>query len=223
MPKYLLQARGFDLKATGSFAMLPLLCMAVGVATGGIFSDAMVRRHGLRWGRRIPGLIGLPLAALLLFVAIRTAHAPTAAWLIAFAAGSATLGVAPAWAACLDIGGQHAGVVTGAMNTFGNLGGTALPLYGLLPQVVGFVEHRPSDCGGRLPVRRPVLARHRRRRAHPRHELNYFPRTRQASTPQSPKPSALAVPCSARIHGRSSHGNGAKNARVAYRPASSMP
>ena len=44
------------------------------------------------------------------------------------AAGLATFGVAPGWAACLDIGGQHAGVVTGAMNTFGNLGGTAMPL-----------------------------------------------------------------------------------------------
>lgn len=128
MPKYLLQARGFDLKATGWFAMLPLLCMSAGVATGGFVSDALVRRLGLRWGRRIPGLIGLPLAALLLFVSIKTADATTAAWLIAFAAGSATLGVAPAWAACLDIGGRHAGVVTGAMNTFGNLGGTAMPL-----------------------------------------------------------------------------------------------
>jgi hypothetical protein len=40
------------------------------------------------------------------------------------AAGFASLGVAPAWAVCLEIGGKHAGLVTGAMNTFGNLGGT---------------------------------------------------------------------------------------------------
>src|SRR5439155_1691989 len=39
--------------------------------------------------------------------------------------------VAPAWAVCLEIGGPHAGVVSGAMNTFGNLGGT------LSPTVVG--------------------------------------------------------------------------------------
>lgn len=128
MPKYLLKARGFDLKATGWFAMLPLLCMAIGVALAGRLSDRLVARFGRRWGRRIPGLIGLPLAAVLLLVAITTDDARASAYLFAAGAGLATFGVAPAWAACLDIGGQHAGVVTGAMNTFGNLGGTVMPL-----------------------------------------------------------------------------------------------
>jgi MFS family permease len=128
MPKYLLIARGFDLKTAGWLAMLPLLCMAAGVAAGGFASDALVRRVGRRWGRRIPGLIGLPLAAGLTLVAIMTGEATTSAYLFALAAGLATLGVAPGWAACLDIGGHHAGVITGTMNTFGNLGGTAMPL-----------------------------------------------------------------------------------------------
>lgn len=128
MPKYLLKARGFDLKTTGWLAMLPLLCMAAGVATAGWASDRLLRRLGRRWGRRLPGLVGLPLASVLLVAAILTPNAKTSAFLFAAAAGLATFGVAPAWAACLDIGGQHAGVVTGAMNTFGNLGGTAMPL-----------------------------------------------------------------------------------------------
>lgn len=128
LPKYLLEARGFDLKTTGQLAMLPLLCMAVGVATGGFASDALVRRIGRRWGRRIPGLIGMPVAAVLTVAAVQTGDPRMSAYLFAVAAGLATFGVAPGWAACLDIGGQHAGVVTGTMNTFGNLGGTAMPL-----------------------------------------------------------------------------------------------
>ena len=128
MPKYLLKARGFDLKTAGWLAMLPLLCMAAGVALAGWCSDGLVRRVGLRWGRRLPGIIGLPLAAALLLAAILARDAKMSAYLFAVAAGLATFGVAPAWAACLDIGGGHAGVVTGAMNTFGNLGGTAMPL-----------------------------------------------------------------------------------------------
>jgi len=44
--------------------------------------------------------------------------------------------MAPAWTACLAIGGRHAGVVGGAMNTFGNLRGAASPL------VVGFTLER---------------------------------------------------------------------------------
>lgn len=128
LPKYLLKARGFDLETAGWLAMLPLLCMAAGVAAAGWLSDGLVRRLGLRWGRRAPGIIGLPLAAVLLVIAILTPEAKTSAYLFALAAGLATFGVAPAWAACLDIGGQHAGVVTGTMNTFGNLGGAAMPL-----------------------------------------------------------------------------------------------
>ena len=58
------------------------------------------------------------------------------AFLLAAAAGLAALGVAPAWAVCLEIGGAHAGVVSGAMNTFGNLGGA------LSPMVVGVCLQR---------------------------------------------------------------------------------
>ncbi|MFZ1082282.1 MAG: MFS transporter [Candidatus Kryptoniota bacterium] len=128
MPKYLLSARGFDLKTVGWLAMLPLLCMAAGVALAGWTSDHLVSRVGLRWGRRIPGLVGLPLAAILLAVAIETTDGKTSAFLFAAAAGLATFGVAPGWAACLDLGGSHAGVVTGMMNTFGNLGGAVGPM-----------------------------------------------------------------------------------------------
>jgi sugar phosphate permease len=128
MPKYLLKARGFDLKTTGWLAMLPLLCMAAGVAGGGWVSDRLIRRVGRRWGRRIPGLIGLPLAAVLLVTAVTAKDAKTSAFLFAAAAGLATFGVAAGWATCLDIGGHHAGVITGTMNTFGNLGGTTMPL-----------------------------------------------------------------------------------------------
>jgi ACS family glucarate transporter-like MFS transporter len=73
-------------------------------------------------------LIGLPLAALAVVGALATASSVGAALLLAAAAGLAALGVSPGWAVCLDIGGRHAGVVTGAMNTFGNLGGTLSPI-----------------------------------------------------------------------------------------------
>jgi nitrate/nitrite transporter NarK len=48
--------------------------------------------------------------------------------LLALAAGLGAAGVAPAWAVCLDVGGAHAGVISGAMNMFGNLGGTLCPI-----------------------------------------------------------------------------------------------
>ena len=69
----------------------------------------------------------LALAALLL-AATATPDGRSAAFLLAGAAGSAAIGIAPAWSVCLAIGGRHAGVVSGAMNTFGNLGGALSPI-----------------------------------------------------------------------------------------------
>jgi nitrate/nitrite transporter NarK len=73
-------------------------------------------------------MVGLPLAALAVLGATATSTPTTAALLLAAAAGLAALGVSPGWAVCLEIGGRHAGVVSGAMNTFGNLGGTLSPI-----------------------------------------------------------------------------------------------
>ena len=48
--------------------------------------------------------------------------------LLALALASADLALAACWAVCLDVGASHAGVVTGFMNTFGNLGGLVGPI-----------------------------------------------------------------------------------------------
>jgi MFS family permease len=139
LPTYLLRGRGFDFQAMGWLASLPLLGIAAGALLGGAISDPLVRRFGLRAGLRVPGLVGLPLAALCVLLSIATPDGRAAAFLLAAAAGSAALGIAPAWSVCLAIGGRHAGVVSGAMNTFGNFGGA------LLPVVMGAVlEHTGS-------------------------------------------------------------------------------
>lgn len=128
LPTYLLRARGFDLRQAGWLAALPLLAIAVGVFTGGWVSDALTARYGARVGRRTPGLIGLPLAAAAIVGAVTTTEPILAALLLAAAAGLAALGVSPAWAVCLEIGGAHAGVVSGTMNMCGNLGGALSPV-----------------------------------------------------------------------------------------------
>lgn len=139
LPTYLLQARGFDLHEVGWLAALPLLSIAVGVFLGGLVSDLLARRLGPRISRALPGLIGLPLAAVAILHATTTPSGEEAALSLAAAAGLAALGVAPAWAVTLEIGGPHAGVVSGAMNTVGNLGGA------LSPVVVGLcLDHLKS-------------------------------------------------------------------------------
>jgi len=128
LPTYLLRARGFDLTAVGWLAALPLLGIATGSLVGGLLADALTRRFGARIGLRTPGVIGLPLAALAIVAAVLTQDPRTSAYCLAAAAGLAALGVAPGWSVCLAIGGRHAGVVSGAMNTFGNFGGVMSPV-----------------------------------------------------------------------------------------------
>lgn len=123
LPSYLLEARGFDLKATGWLAAAPLVGIAAGVFFGGYLRDVLPRRWGNFHGKRIQGLVGLPAAALAVGAAAAVTSPLSSALLLALAALLAALGVAPAWTLCMEIGDVHAGIVSGAMNMFGNLGG----------------------------------------------------------------------------------------------------
>jgi ACS family glucarate transporter-like MFS transporter len=129
LPTYLLEARGFNLKAMGWFAAGPLVGIACGVFLGGLASDLLPRRFGRQKGRRLQGLVGLPAAACAIVGATATGNPVLSALLLSLAAMFAALGVAPAWAVCIEIGGVHAGIVSGAMNMFGNLGGALVSLF----------------------------------------------------------------------------------------------
>jgi MFS family permease len=48
--------------------------------------------------------------------------------LLALTLGVGDLCVSSCWAICHDVGGERAGTVTAAMNTFGNIGGAISPL-----------------------------------------------------------------------------------------------
>ncbi|HVW27656.1 MAG TPA: MFS transporter [Polyangiaceae bacterium] len=127
MPTYLREARGFDLAAAGTMSALPLLGIAVGVSAGGFASDRLAARFGPS-GRRWPGAVGFPLAALVTFFAATAPSSNVSAWLLSLSAGLGAAGVAPAWPVCVEVGRSRAGVLSGAMNMCGNLGGTLCPI-----------------------------------------------------------------------------------------------
>ena len=138
LPQYLERARGFNIRETSLLAALPWLAIAAGCFLGGLLSDALVKRYGRRVGLRTPGIIGLPIAALMIVGAILTPSAALATAFLTAAAGFAALGIASAWSTCLAIGGRNGGVVSGAMNMFGNLGGTVCPIvFGLSLEHLG--------------------------------------------------------------------------------------
>ena len=115
-PTYLVKGRGFT--ETGLLlSSLPFLVGAAANGCGGFVSDALVRRMGLKWGRRSLGCCGLGGAALFLIAAAMTDHKLLSLVLLALSYGCITLQQPGVLGVCLDIGGSYAGAVTGAMNT----------------------------------------------------------------------------------------------------------
>lgn len=128
LPTYLKERHGFDAATLGFFAGLPLLVSVFGDLLGGVVSDRMTKRFGLRAGRCGVGAVGYLIAGLALLFASISSNPIAAAVLIALAVGATMFTLAAAWGICIDVGGDHAGVVSAAMNTAGQIGSLLCPL-----------------------------------------------------------------------------------------------
>jgi MFS family permease len=117
------KGRGFTEGEMALFSALPFVLGAAANLAGGFLSDASVRRFGLRRGRVVVGASCLGTAACLLMLTATTQDRNLAVLLLTMGFGVMDLMLPSAWAICLDISGPHAGAVTGAMNTAGQLGG----------------------------------------------------------------------------------------------------
>jgi MFS family permease len=107
-------------------AGLPLLFGSLACLTGGLLTDLFIKRTGNRkWGRRLFGVVGHGLCAACYFLSMVMPNAFTFALMVALAAFCNDLTMGSAWASCLDIGRKYSGIVSGCMNTIGNLGGAA--------------------------------------------------------------------------------------------------
>jgi MFS transporter, ACS family, glucarate transporter len=119
---YLQKGRGFSEDAMKVWSALPFLLGAMGNFTGGLLSDMLVRRRGLRFGRRLVGTVGLALGACFLFAAAFTENDLAAAVFLCLGSFSMDCFLPVAWAMTLDMGRRSAGSLSGAMNMAGQLG-----------------------------------------------------------------------------------------------------
>jgi len=128
LPTYLIRELGFSLLGGGLFAALPFALAGIADLVGGWLTDRLARLHRLRVARCGLGFASFMTSAALVFASTVAPQPIVKAVLLAFALASADLAIGACWAVCLDIGADHAGVITGFMNTFGNLGGLIGPL-----------------------------------------------------------------------------------------------
>ena len=125
---YLREARGFTGSLLGLMAGLPLILSAVADLTGGLATDRLRTIHGLRAARCWIGGASLLVAGVSMIAGAAAEDALTAAILIAISGAADSFLLGAAWSTCLDIAGPHAGMVTGAMNTAGQVGAFLSPI-----------------------------------------------------------------------------------------------
>jgi MFS family permease len=118
---YLVKARGFS-EAGLLFASVPFIVGAIANLSGGFAGDAMVRKLGLRKGRRAMFLAGYGGATVMLVIGVLLPEKYASLAALSLAYGGITFGQPALMSVCLDMGGKFGGAITGAMNTFAYLG-----------------------------------------------------------------------------------------------------
>ena len=119
---FLIKGRGFS-EANLFLSSLPYILAACANLGGGLASDALVKRMGIRKGRRALGATALTVAGLLTVVTMFTHQQVLTVVLLTAVYGAITFQQSSVFGVCLDIGKQHAGAVVGLMNTAAQVGG----------------------------------------------------------------------------------------------------
>jgi MFS family permease len=116
---YLVRGRGYT-EAALVLSSLPYIVGACANITGGLASDWLVRRFGLKTGRRALGVFGLGSAAIFMAATVVTTSGTWALAFLSLAYAGILLQQPNLCAVCLDTGRKHAGAVFGFMNTAAN-------------------------------------------------------------------------------------------------------
>jgi len=128
LPTYLKEKHDFDAATLGFFSGLPLLLSVLGDLFGGVATDLVTKRFGLRLGRAGVGAVAYVTAGAAMILATVVQQPALAAIFIALAVGASMFTLGAAWSTCMDLGGNHAGVVSAAMNTSGQISSVLSPL-----------------------------------------------------------------------------------------------
>lgn len=128
LPTYLKNVRGFASVQLGVLAGLPLVFSVLADLLGGITTDRLTRRFGLRIGRATVGGVSLLAAGGFLIAGTFTGNPYKSALLIALGGASSNFLLPAAWGSCVDLGGRHAGTLSAAMNTSGQIGAFLSPM-----------------------------------------------------------------------------------------------
>ena len=137
-PTFMELGRGFAKSELTYAVAVPFIMSMIGNITGGYLTDKLSAKYGLKVGRKALGTSSLAISALCMFLAAFIPGKMAVFVFLSLCFGIFDLMLPSAWALCIDLGKQHAGAISGAMNTFGNIGGFFCGiLFGYLVQASG--------------------------------------------------------------------------------------
>jgi len=137
-PTFLVRGAGLTEGEMGLFSALPFVLGCCGNLAGGVLSDRLAERYGLKVGRCGQATASLALSSLLIFGLANTKNKVLVVVFSSVGFGVLDLMLPATWSLCLDLGHAHAGVLTGAMNSAGLAGGfVCTVLFGYLVRETG--------------------------------------------------------------------------------------
>lgn len=134
LPTYLRNGRGLAIQSTALLSVLPLFLGGLANPISVFLAERLNRRiRNVSRTRSLLSCCGFAGACACLILSTRVADARLAVLTIAMASFFGDMAMPHAWSATMDLGGKFAGTLSGAMNTWGNIGGAMSPV------VIGYV------------------------------------------------------------------------------------
>jgi MFS transporter, ACS family, glucarate transporter len=128
LPKYLEKGRGIPKSELQYMTSLPFLMGMAGCLIGGFASDFLVKKWGLKWGRRSVGMAGLILSGICILIATNIQSNSVAIIFLSLGLAFKDFTLPVAWSVASDIGGKHAGTISGTMGMCGHIGSTMMSI-----------------------------------------------------------------------------------------------
>jgi len=158
-PTYLQVGRGLTEDQMKIAASLPAWVGLAGFIGGGYLSDRLARRHSLRLARCAVGAAGLFVAGICLGLATITANNTIAVGLLTLGGGAMNLMIPVSWSIRMDLGREHVGAISGAMNTAGQVGSFISSVaFGYLVEWTGSYERALMPLAAALIVSGSLFA-----------------------------------------------------------------
>ena len=137
-PTFMELGRGFEKTELTDAVAVPFIMSMIGNIAGGHLTDKLTNRYGIKVGRKALGSTSLAVSAVFMFLAAFIPGKMAVFVFLSLCFGIFDLMLPSAWALCIDLGKHHAGTLSGAMNTAGNIGGFCCGiLFGELVQQSG--------------------------------------------------------------------------------------